>query len=122
MSILGLGGDSGGSGSSSYNSILECCDGVVDPLTLLAVLGSIIGLTFFLRQAIIDKVPGKKKRRKRELSSMPQIYNLLVNETDEHKKYELYHSIFQIVSRMLEGDNYFDMAFAGRLHSLRTQK
>ena len=114
MSILGLGGDSG-SGSSGYNSILECCDGVVDPLTLLAVLGSIIGLTVFLRQAIIDKVPGRKKRRKREFSSVPQMYNLLMNETDEHKKYELYQSIFQIVSRMLEGDNYFDMAFAGRL-------
>ena len=64
MSILGMGSDS--SSSSSYNSVLECCDGVVDPLTLLAVLGSVIGVTIFLRQAIIDKVVGRK-RRKREI-------------------------------------------------------
>ena len=76
MSILGLGGGSGNSGSSGYNSVLECCDGVVDPLTLLAVLGSIIGLTVFLRQAIIDKVVGRK-RRKRELSSVSEMYNQL---------------------------------------------
>ena len=55
LSTLGLGSDSSSSGSS-YNSILQCCDGVVDPLTLLAVLGSIIGLTVWLRQAIIDNV------------------------------------------------------------------
>ena len=114
MSILGLGGGSGNSGSSGYNSVLECCDGVVDPLTLLAVLGAIIGLTFFLRQAIIDKVVGRK-RRKREINSVSQMYNLLALENDDSKRHELYKSLFQIVSRMLEGDNFFQMAFAGRL-------
>ena len=114
MSILGLGGGSGNSGSSGYNSVLECCDGVVDPLTLLAVLGAIIGLTFFLRQAIIDKVVGRK-RRKREINSVSQMYNLLALENDDSKRHELYKSLFQIVSRMFEGDNFFQMAFAGRL-------
>ena len=115
MSILGLGGGSGNSGSSGYNSVLECCDGVVDPLTLLAVLGSIIGLTVFLRQAIIDKVVGRK-RRKRELSPVSEMYNQLAIENDDSKKYELYQSLFHIISQMLEGDNFFEIAFAGRLY------
>ena len=114
MSILGLGGGSGNSGSSGYNSVLECCDGVVDPLTLLAVLGAIIGLTVFLRQAIIDKVVGRK-RRKRELSSVPLMYNQLAIENDKSKNYELYQSILRTFSQILEDDNFFEMAFAGRL-------
>ena len=82
LSTLGL-GSSDGSSSSSYNSMLQCCDGVVDPLTLLAVLGAIIGLTLFLRQAIIDKIP-KSKRRKREIESLPQMYNLPQSDADQN--------------------------------------
>ena len=110
-----LGGGMSGSFAGGYGgSQTQCCDGVVDPLTLLAVLGAIIGLTFFLRQAIIDKVVGRK-RRKREINSVSQMYNLLALENDDSKRHELYKSLFQIVSRMLEGDNFFQMAFAGRL-------
>ena len=53
----------------------------MDPLTLLAVLGSIIGLTVWLRQAIIDNV--KMGRKKREIHSPPQICNLLQSNPNE---------------------------------------
>ena len=68
LSTLGLddlfgNNNSGSTHGSGYNNILHCCDGVVDPLTLLAVLGSIVGLTLFLRQAIIEKVMAGRRRR-----------------------------------------------------------
>ena len=67
LSTLGLGDNNNNKNNgvfdSGYNSALHCCDGVVDPLTLLAVLGTITAVTFFLRQLIIDKVPAKRKRR-----------------------------------------------------------
>ena len=33
---------------------LQCCDPVVDPISLLAALGAIAGLSLFLRQAVIN--------------------------------------------------------------------
>ena len=65
LSTLGLGDNNNGDKgifNSGYNKELHCCDGVVDPLTLLAVLGSIVALTFYLRQLIIDNVVGRKRR------------------------------------------------------------
>ena len=65
LSTLGLGDNNNGDKgifNSGYNNELHCCDGVVDPLTLLAVLGSIVALTFYLRQLIIDNVVGRKRR------------------------------------------------------------
>lgn len=41
---------------------LQCCKGVVDPLTLLAVIGGIAGVTYILRQTVINKITGRKKR------------------------------------------------------------
>ena len=54
--ILGGGGNSGGlSGSfSGFGGQSQCCDAVVDPITLLTVIGAIAGLALFLRQAVID--------------------------------------------------------------------
>ena len=52
-----LGGNSlgGMSGSfSGYGSQTQCCDGVVDPISLLVTIGAIAGLAQFLRQAVID--------------------------------------------------------------------
>ena len=40
----------------------ECCQGVVDPLTLLVILTAIAGVTVFLRQVVIDNLPKKRKR------------------------------------------------------------
>ena len=65
LSTLGLGDNNNGDKgifNSGYNNELHCCDGVVDPLTLLTVLGAIVGLTFYLRQLIIDNVVGRKRR------------------------------------------------------------
>ena len=70
LSTLGLDdllGSGSSNGSLGYNNELQCCPGVVDILTLLSVLAAIIGVTVFLRQAIIDTVP--VGRRKRDLQS-----------------------------------------------------
>ena len=112
LSTLGLGSDSSSSGSS-YNSILQCCDGVVDPLTLLAVLGSIIGLTVWLRQAIIDNV--MMRRRKREIHSMPRIHNLLQSNPNEQEQInDIYELIATSIGILLEEDNYNEIIKAGR--------
>ena len=55
----------GYSASQGYNDALSCCEGVVDPLTLLSVLGTIIGATVWFRQVIIDNVKMVRKRRRR---------------------------------------------------------
>ena len=115
LSTLGLGSDSSSSGSS-YNSILQCCDGVVDPLTLLAVLGSIIGLTVWLRQAIIDNV--MMRRRKREIHSIPQIHNLLqANPSEQDQISNIYELIATSIGILLEEDNYNEIIKAGRQYT-----
>ena len=55
------GGNSGGSSGYGQNSgnygkgpELQCCDPVVDPISLLTTLAGIAGLALFLRQAVID--------------------------------------------------------------------
>ena len=115
LSTLGLGSDSSSSGSS-YNSILQCCDGVVDPLTLLAVLGSIIGLTVWLRQAIIDNV--MMRRRKREIHSIPQIHHLLqANPNEQDQINNIYELIATSIGILLEEDNYNEIIKAGRQYT-----
>ena len=62
-----LGGGSGSSGSMSasygYGPELQCCEPVVDPLSLLGAIGAIAALSLFLRQAVIDNmITGRKKR------------------------------------------------------------
>ena len=57
--ILGGGGSGGNSGVlsgsfSGFGGQSQCCDAVVDPITLLTVIGAIAGLALFLRQAVID--------------------------------------------------------------------
>ena len=112
LSTLGLGSDSSSS-SSSYNSILQCCDGVVDPLTLLAVLGSIIGLTVWLRQAIIDNV--KMGRKKRETHLFPQLcYLLQSNPNEPNQINDLCELIVTSIGFLLEEDNYNEIIKAGR--------
>ena len=115
LGTLGLGSDSFSSGSS-YNSVLQCCDGVVDPLTLLAVLGSIVGVTVFLRQAIIDKV--SVGRRKREADSMFQAHNLAQsNPNEQNQIYDHYTFIIKSVRSSLEDDSLYKIIKSGRIYS-----
>ena len=50
------GGGYGGQNSGNYGKgpELQCCDPVVDPISLLTTIAGIAGLSFFLRQAVID--------------------------------------------------------------------
>lgn len=45
-----------------YGEELQCCKGVVDPITLLALLGTIAGITAVLRYYVLTKITGRKKR------------------------------------------------------------
>ena len=61
-----LGGNSGNQQGNSlgYGPELQCCDAVVDPLTLLSTIGAIAAASFVLRQGVIDyEIMGKRKRR-----------------------------------------------------------
>ncbi len=53
------------SSSYGYGPELQCCDAVVDPLSLLAAIGAIAALSLFLRQAVIDNMIMRRRRRKR---------------------------------------------------------
>ena len=63
-----LGGGMSGSFAGGYGgSQTQCCDAVVDPISLLVTIGAIAGLAQFLRQAVIDAMVmmgGRKKRSK----------------------------------------------------------
>lgn len=49
-----------------YGPELQCCRGVVDPITLVSVLAGIGAISFVLRQAAINNIKAGK-RRKREI-------------------------------------------------------
>ena len=46
----------------------QCCEQVVDPISLLTVIGAIAGLTWFMRQAVIDNMIMAGRKRKRSIS------------------------------------------------------
>ena len=62
-----LGGNNSGQPSSyGYGPELQCCDAVVDPISLFAALGTITAASLLLRQAVIDNMvmgPGRRKKR-----------------------------------------------------------
>ena len=63
-----LGGNSGNQqgNSLSYGSESQCCDGVVDPISLFSTIGALAAASLFLRQAVIDNmIMGMTKRKKR---------------------------------------------------------
>lgn len=60
-SDTGYGGYSSGYGYGKE----ECCPLVVDPLTLLALIGGIAAATFFLNTLITMNIMARKKKRKR---------------------------------------------------------
>ena len=70
--ILNSGNSAPSSASFDYGysqQVSGCCDPVVDPISLLTVIGGIAGLSLWLRQAVIDfNIMGG--RRKRFLNTM----------------------------------------------------
>ena len=77
LGSLGLGGNDGllssvGSSSFGYGPESQCCDAVVDPISLLTAIGAIAAVSLFLRQAVIDfKVKGARSFRKERSSFLP---------------------------------------------------
>ena len=62
----------GGNSGFSFGSDSQCCDAVVDPISLLTAIGSIAAVSWFLRQAVIDnKVKGGRSFRKERSSLLP---------------------------------------------------
>ncbi len=50
-----------------YGEGFECCEGKVDPISLLVTIAAIAAVSWFLRQAVIDNmIMMARKRRKRE--------------------------------------------------------
>ena len=67
--------------SYGYGPEIQCCDAVVDPISLLTTIGAITAISLFLRQAVIDNNvmgAGRKKRGlSKELSSVVKKGNSL---------------------------------------------
>ena len=59
------GGGGNGLGGYGFGPDLQCCDAVVDPISLLTTIGAIAGASVFLRQAVIDNNVMGMTRRKR---------------------------------------------------------
>ena len=67
-----IGGNSGSSSGFNFGAESQCCDAVVDPISLLTAIGSIAAVSWFLRQAVIDnKVKGARSFRKERSSLLP---------------------------------------------------
>ena len=49
--------------SYGYGSELQCCKGVVDPITFLTMLAVIAAISIILRQAVLANIAGRRKKR-----------------------------------------------------------
>ena len=49
--------------SYGYGSELQCCKGVVDPITFLTMLAVIAAISIILRQAVLANIKGRRKKR-----------------------------------------------------------
>ena len=66
-----VGSASGTGGYSSTGNAGSCCDGVVDPMSLLTTIAAIAAVSFFLRQAVIDfDIMMARKRRSLAFSTV----------------------------------------------------
>ena len=61
--VTSIASDSRNYGSLSGYGEQQCCEKVVDPISLLSVIGGIAGITWFLWRAVIDfmVMAGKKR-------------------------------------------------------------
>lgn len=65
--LLGGSSSNGGLGQATnygYGPELQCCDAVVDPVSLFSTIGAITAISLFLRQAVIDNnIMGRRRKR-----------------------------------------------------------
>ena len=77
--ILGGGNNNGGNngGLGSFGSFgfeeQQCCNPVVDPISLLTTIGAIAAVSAFLRQAVIDNMVAPPRRKRRSLGQEMQL-------------------------------------------------
>ena len=63
--IQTLSGYGGSSGNYGKGPELQCCEPVVDPISLITTIGGIAALSLYLRQAVIDFMIKMGRRKKR---------------------------------------------------------
>jgi hypothetical protein len=68
-----------------YGEELQCCKGVVDPVTLLALLGTIAGITAVLRYYVLTKITGRKKRSLLQTSDLPTSFVKIILQGESKK-------------------------------------
>ena len=79
-SLDSLGGGGNNSGAMyGYGPEEQCCDAVVDIVSLLSAIGAIGAVSLFLRQAVIDNMIKGARLFKRDA---PMIKNTLVDGID----------------------------------------
>ena len=105
LSSLGLG--------SRSDSLFECCNGVVDPITLFSVLGAIVGVTIWLRQAIIDSVSVGRKR-KRSIERLPRPNDLLQSDANQSLQNQLQGLLVLLAPSLAEDYNFYNAVITGR--------
>ena len=70
-----LGGGSNNNGGNGFGNLgfgsesSQCCDPVVDPISLLTTVGAIGAISAFLRQAVIDNMVMMRRRKKRSFEN-----------------------------------------------------
>ena len=72
-----------------YGEELQCCKGVVDPITLLALLGTIAGITAILRYYVLLKITGRKKRSLLPSTDLPISFVKLIWQGESKKQLKL---------------------------------
>ena len=79
-------------GGGGYVDYKECCPLVVDNLTFVSLIGFIILATYFLRQAILLNIMGRRKRR--HISSTDLDHGKIISS----RLIQLYFTVFSGLS------------------------
>ena len=67
--ILGGSNNSGNNLGYGFGQELQCCDAVVDPISLLTTIGAIGAVSAFLRQAVIDNMVMMRRRKRQSFEN-----------------------------------------------------
>ena len=105
----GMGGSRADSFGSSHHGAYfvgksECCPAVIDPMTLLAVLGSIAGISIFLQDAVSASLSVSANRAHRRSGS---------GETDQQQDEQalsLWDQVEQVIDEWMTGVSASDIA------------